>query len=120
MDREPDGNDGQGEVDQEAADAGQVQGPAGRRARLVGGLPREFEIGSAVATRGALARHPVAITGVVITTASAVVFVALLIAMLVGMLNNPYAGLVVFVAVPAIFVLGLLLIPLGMRLQRRK
>ena len=37
---------------------------------------------------------------------------------LVGLLNNPYAGLVVFVALPALFVFGLLLIPLGMWLQR--
>ena len=48
-----------------------------------------------------------------LTTASAVVFIALVIAMLAGMLANPYAGLVVFVALPALFVLGLLLIPLG-------
>ena len=27
--------------------------------------------------------------------------------------SNPYAGLVVFVAIPAVFVLGLLLIPVG-------
>ena len=53
------------------------------------------------------------------TTASAVVFIALLVAMLAGMLVNPYAGLVVFVAIPAFFVLGLLLIPVGARLQRR-
>ena len=51
--------------------------------------------------------HPVAIVGVLLTTASAVVFIALLIAMLAGMLVNPYAGLVVFVAIPALFVLGL-------------
>ena len=37
-----------------------------------------------------------------------------------GLFENPYAGLVVFVAFPALFVLGLLLIPLGMWLQRRK
>jgi hypothetical protein len=63
--------------------------------------------------------HPVAIIGVLLTTASAVVFITLLIAMLAGMLVNPYAGLVVFVAIPALFVLGLLLIPVGARLQRR-
>jgi NapC/NirT cytochrome c family, N-terminal region len=73
-----------------------------------------------VTRREALARHPVAIIGALLTTASAVVFIALLIAMLLGMLSNPYAGLVVFVAIPAVFVLGLLLIPLGMRLQKRK
>ncbi len=70
--------------------------------------------------REALLRHPLAIAGAVITTVSAVLFVALVIAMLAGWLNNPYAGLVVFVAIPAVFVIGLLLIPLGMRLQRQK
>jgi hypothetical protein len=64
--------------------------------------------------------HPVAIAGVLITTASAVVFCALVIAMFTGMLVNPYAGLVVFVALPACFLLGLLLIPIGARLQRKR
>jgi hypothetical protein len=68
----------------------------------------------------ALLRHPLSIAGALITTASAVVFIALLIAELTGMLDNPYAGLVVFVAIPALFVLGLLLIPLGVRLDRRR
>ena len=68
----------------------------------------------------ALGRHPLAIAGALIATVSAVAFIALLIAALVGLLNNPYAGLVVFVVIPAFFVLGLLLIPLGMWLQRRK
>ena len=70
--------------------------------------------------REALLRHPLAIAGAVITTVSAVLFIALVIAMLAGWLNNPYAGLVVFLAIPAAFVIVLLLIPLGMRLQRRK
>ena len=68
----------------------------------------------------ALARHPLAIAGAVITTASAVVFITLVIAMLAGLLNNPYAGLVVFLAVPAVFVVGLVLIPVGMSLERRR
>jgi hypothetical protein len=63
--------------------------------------------------------HPLAIIGVLITTASAVVFSALVIAILLGWFDNPYAGLVVFVAIPACFLLGLLLIPLGVRLRRR-
>jgi hypothetical protein len=70
--------------------------------------------------RETLARHPLAIIGALITTASAVVFIALVIAMLAGLLTNPYAGLVVFVAVPGAFVAGLLLIPAGMWLQQRK
>ncbi len=68
----------------------------------------------------ALARHPVALAGVVLTTASAVGFITLLIALLFGLFNNPYAGLVIFVALPALFVLGLLAIPFGMWLERRK
>ena len=71
-------------------------------------------------SREALVRHPVAIAGAVITTVSAVVFIALVIAVLAGWLANPYAGLVVFVLLPIAFAVGLLLIPLGMRLQRRK
>jgi hypothetical protein len=67
----------------------------------------------------ALARDPLAIAGAVITTASAVVFIALVIAMLAGMLDNPYAGLVVFIAIPAVFVIGLLLMPLAAWRQRR-
>jgi nitrate/TMAO reductase-like tetraheme cytochrome c subunit len=59
--------------------------------------------------------------GVLVATASAVVFLALVIAMFAGLLQqNPYAGLVVFVAIPAVFVMGLLLIPVGVRLQRRQ
>jgi hypothetical protein len=72
-----------------------------------------------VTSRKALARHPVAIAGAAITTVAAVVFVALLIAAMTGLFANPYAGLVVFVAIPLIFFAGLLLIPLGMWLQRR-
>ena len=67
-----------------------------------------------------LVRHPVAIAGAVITTASAVVFIALVIAAFAGLFENPYAGLVVFVVIPAFFLVGLLLIPLGMRLERRR
>ena len=68
----------------------------------------------------ALGRHPIAIAGALLVTVSAVAFCALLLAALMGVLNNPYAGLVVFVVIPAFFVLGLLLIPFGMWLQRRK
>jgi hypothetical protein len=60
-----------------------------------------------------LTRHPLALIGMVVTTSAAVVFITLVIAMLAGMLSNPYAGLVMFVAIPAVFVVGLLLIPAG-------
>jgi hypothetical protein len=70
-------------------------------------------------TREALS-HPVAIAGVLVTTASAVLFIALMIAMLAGLEANPYAGLVVFVAIPAAFVAGLVLIPIGIWLRHRQ
>ena len=65
-------------------------------------------------------RHPVTLAGVVITTVSAVAFLTLVAADLLGMFDNPYAGLVIFIAVPALFVFGLLFIPLGIWLQRRR
>jgi NapC/NirT cytochrome c family protein len=73
-----------------------------------------------VTSRQALARHPVSIAGALIVTASVVSFCALLVAAFAGLFENPYAGLVVFVLIPAIFVVGLLLIPAGMWLQQRK
>jgi len=63
--------------------------------------------------------HPLSIAGVVLATASAVVFVTLVIAELLGMIENPYAGLVIFIAIPAVFVMALLLIPAGVWLRRR-
>jgi hypothetical protein len=65
-------------------------------------------------------RHPVALAGAVITTSSALLFLALAAGMALGLLVNPYAGLVVFVALPAAFLVGLALIPLGVQLERRR
>jgi hypothetical protein len=72
-----------------------------------------------VTRRETLARHPLAIVGALIATASAVAFVVLVIAALAGLFANPYAGLVVFIVIPALFVVGLALIPVGMWLQAR-
>ncbi len=71
-------------------------------------------------SRLSLARHPVALVGVVITTASAVIFLALAGGMALGLLTNPYAGLLVFVALPAVFLAGLVLVPIGIRMERRR
>jgi NapC/NirT cytochrome c family, N-terminal region len=68
----------------------------------------------------ALLRHPLAIAGALIATTSAVIFVALLIAALTGLFNGPYAGLVVFVGIPGLFIAGLALVPVGMWLQSRR
>ena len=67
------------------------------------------------------ARNPVSILGISVATAAAVVFLALLTLELAGYLTNPYVGLLVFVTVPAIFLAGLLLIPIGAwRASRRR
>jgi hypothetical protein len=68
----------------------------------------------------ALARHPLSLAGVVVTTLAGAVFVALAIAVFAGLLRNPYSGLVVFIALPAVFVAGLAMIALGARLERRR
>jgi nitrate/TMAO reductase-like tetraheme cytochrome c subunit len=68
---------------------------------------------------GVSVRHPVTLVGAVIATVGAVAFLTLLAADLLGLFTNPYAGLVIFIAVPALFVFGLLLMPLGVSLQRR-
>jgi nitrate/TMAO reductase-like tetraheme cytochrome c subunit len=72
-----------------------------------------------VASRATLVRHPLAVGGALLTTVSAAAFIVLVIAVLAGLFENPYAGLAVFVVLPALFVLGLLLIPVGMWLEYR-
>lgn len=66
------------------------------------------------------ARNPISLIGAAIATAMAVLFLVLLALELAGQLSNPYLGLLLFVAVPGVFVLGLLLIPLGIWRERRR
>ena len=56
----------------------------------------------------------------VLTTISAVVFVVVFLADLFGLHTNPYLGIVFFVVVPVLFIAGLLLIPLGAWIERRR
>lgn len=67
-----------------------------------------------------LIRSPVAVAGMVLTTISAVLFLIVFFADLFGLHSNPYIGLVFFILLPAVFVLGLLLIPLGAWIERRR
>lgn len=63
--------------------------------------------------------HPLAAFGTALTTLSAVLFIAFWIVESLGWLENPYLGLFTFVLLPALFVLGLLLLPAGVWLARR-
>jgi nitrate/TMAO reductase-like tetraheme cytochrome c subunit len=67
-----------------------------------------------------LIRSSVAVAGMVLTTASAVIFLVVFLADLFGLHTNPYLGILFFVVLPAIFVLGLALIPLGAWIERRR
>jgi hypothetical protein len=58
-------------------------------------------------------RNPLSLLGMAIATAMAIVFIVLGVLQLAGYLPNPYVGLIVFVAIPLLFVGALLLIPIG-------
>lgn len=67
-----------------------------------------------------LIRSPIAITGMVLTTMSAVLFLIVFLADLFGLHTNPYIGVVFFLILPGVFLVGLVLIPLGAWLERRR
>jgi len=67
-----------------------------------------------------MTRHPLSLVGAALTTISAFVFIFVLLADLFGLHSNPYFGLVFFVILPIIFVAGLLMIPGGIYLDRRR
>ena len=66
------------------------------------------------------ARNPVFLVGAALATATAALFVVFLLLDLLGLLTNPYAGLLVFVTIPVLFVVELLLMPFGAWLTRRR
>ncbi|MGE5244084.1 MAG: NapC/NirT family cytochrome c [Betaproteobacteria bacterium] len=65
-------------------------------------------------------RNPLALLGAILATVTAVLFLTVFLADLFGLHTNPYLGILFFLILPAIFVLGLLLIPLGAWLDRRR
>ena len=65
-------------------------------------------------------RHPVTLVGAAIATVMAVLFITLFLLDALGLVSSPYFGLLLFVAVPAAFILGLVLVPLGVHLDRRR
>jgi hypothetical protein len=67
-----------------------------------------------------ISRNPISMAGVVITTISAIIFLTLFAIELVGYSGGPYVGIMVFLVVPAFFVVGLLLIPFGIWRAQRK
>jgi nitrate/TMAO reductase-like tetraheme cytochrome c subunit len=67
-----------------------------------------------------LIRCPTSVAGMVLTTISAVLFLVVFLADLFGWHTNPYVGIVFFLILPGVFIFGLVLIPLGAWLERRR
>jgi formate-dependent nitrite reductase cytochrome c552 subunit len=68
-----------------------------------------------------LGRNWITLLGAVLTTSAAVTMIGFWLRELVRETpSNPYAGLVLLFALPAVFVLGLVLIPVGLWWQRRR
>lgn len=67
-----------------------------------------------------LARNPISILGAWLTTLAALAFIAYYIAESLDLIRSPYAGILGFVLLPALFVFGLLLIPFGMWREARR
>lgn len=67
-----------------------------------------------------LIRSPISVIGMVLTTISAVVFLVVFLADLFGMHTNPYMGILFFLLLPSLFLFGLVLIPLGAWIERRR
>ena len=67
-----------------------------------------------------LIRSPLSVAGMVLTTISATLFLVVFLADLFGLHTNPYIGVVFFLLLPGAFLLGLVLIPLGAWLERRR
>ncbi len=67
-----------------------------------------------------LANNPLSLLGVVVVTTATIFIIFLAPTLWGGTVENPYMGIVAFLMVPALFIVGLLLIPLGIYLRRRR
>jgi len=68
----------------------------------------------------ALTRNPLSLAGAGITTASAILIISLFALEVVGFRGSSYLGILAFLILPALFVVGLVLIPIGIRWERKR
>ena len=66
------------------------------------------------------ANNPLTMVGIVLTTVSALLIVIFTLIELASGFRNPYVGILAFLILPAIFVIGLILIPPGMLRRRQR
>jgi len=65
--------------------------------------------------------NPISLAGGAITSASGVTMIAYWLVEIFGRSNdNPYLGIIFFLLLPGLFILGLVLIPIGVFIRRRK
>ena len=65
--------------------------------------------------------NPLSLAGGAVTTASGITMIGYWVVELIGHPNdNPYLGIIFFLILPALFILGLLLIPVGMYVRRKQ
>ena len=67
-----------------------------------------------------LTSHWIAMLGVALVTLAGFSWLFVLPANIRGHVENPYIGLLVFIAIPAVFLTGLILIPIGIALGRHR
>ncbi|HTY83304.1 MAG TPA: hypothetical protein VMB19_03750, partial [Silvibacterium sp.] len=69
-----------------------------------------------------LGNNPISLIGGAITTASAMILIGFWVVAFFGHGGpaSPYVGIVVDLCLPGLFILGLILIPVGMLLRRRR
>ncbi len=67
-----------------------------------------------------LLRHPLSLAGAALATISGVLVTGIFLAGFLGFEGSPYLGVVAYVVLPTLLVLGLVLIPSGMALDRKR
>ncbi len=67
-----------------------------------------------------LPRHPLSFVGLVLAVLGGLLFLTFFLAEMMGLHGNPYMGIVFFIIFPSMFVFGLVLIPIGAWLHRRR
>src|SRR5450631_1307641 len=67
-----------------------------------------------------LSNNWISLIGVVVVTTATVFWLFLLPTTMRGEVHNPYNGILAFLALPALFFLGLILIPVGIYLRNKK
>jgi hypothetical protein len=74
----------------------------------------------ATRSRFSLLRNALTIFGVAMTSSSALLFLTFFALDVFGFHSNPYMGLLFFLILPTFFILGLVLVPIGMWLEHRR